>query len=1146
MNTIRDLNLETNLKAMDYDFKEIDGERFVCINDLESMPSFFVSMVSSQNHWLFTSTNGALSAGRSSPEHALFPYYTVDKIIDNSNCTGPQTIIRVGDKIWEPFKISSERIFAVSRKIYKSINGDTLIFEEHNTDLNLNFSFRWSTSDKYGFVRNSKLVNTGESEIETLVIDGLADFLASGVDDRTQSAYSCLTDAYKVSELNTSKKLLIHRMVASLVDEAIPLECLRATTIWAYGWEESKILIEQSDVESFIRSPINRNKDFARGKRGCFYKAGSFKLKAGSSKSWALVADIDRNQSEVAELTLLLSDADSVWNAVQIDIKNGRDRLEELVQSSDGLQACSQEIVSTYHRANVLFNIMRGGVFSDNYQISKRLLINSIKTHNKSLSKESLDLVNGLGDTFTYNELLKTCEISTDYDLRRICREYLPLVFSRRHGDPSRPWNRFKIQTKDTLGNPIFGFQGNWRDIFQNWEALAWSFPYYNDAFIFKFLNASTADGYNPYRITDSGVEWEQPDPNDPWASIGYWGDHQIIYLLKLLEFSESFKKKSLNKLLEEDLFVFADVPYEIKDFDLLKEDPNHSIYYNEERNSLILDRFDRIGADGKLVHDSNSRLVRANLFEKILIPFLVKLSNYVPNGGIWMNTQRPEWNDANNALAGFGLSMVTTYYMYRYLGFLENLINEVEDTLPCFEIIQELIEKMAKVFVQDPKALNENNNHRFFAIEGLGRAGEQYRKLVYEGKFGKKSNFKITNLKSFLKDVRNHLKNSINSNLRTDGLYNAYNILNLNIEESTASVDYLGPMLEGQVAVLSSQSIGLEESLELLESLRNSPLYCKDRKSYILYEDKRLPSFLDYNRVTTKSALSLPLLVEMIENEDKRIIEKSFDGCFRFNAEIRNRFELKKVLEQLRESGGFGALIDQDEDKLFALYESTFNHKAFTGRSGSMFAYEGLGSIYWHMVSKLMLAVQELALESAYNGARDFESLVSAYYDIQEGLGFRKKASEYGAFTADAYSHTPSFAGAQQPGLTGMVKEGIICRFGELGVSFENERLRFKPKLIRIEELCDAPKSVRCLYPNQSVETIEIPKGSMLFTITQIPIIYQLIEGKFPEIRVEFKDGNSEIIKGDTLSHSISKDLFSRTSNVLAIYVSQPRFNFL
>jgi hypothetical protein len=30
-------------------------------------------------------------------------------------------------------------------------------------------------------------------------------------------------------------------------------------------------------------------------------------------------------------------------------------------------------------------------------------------------------------------------------------------------------------------------------------------------------------------------------------------------------------------------------------------------------------------------------------------------MSNLIPEGGIWMNTQRPEWNDANNALVGNG-----------------------------------------------------------------------------------------------------------------------------------------------------------------------------------------------------------------------------------------------------------------------------------------------------------------------------------------------------------------------------------------------------------------------------------------------------------------------------------------------------------
>ncbi len=57
---------------------------------------------------------------------------------------------------------------------------------------------------------------------------------------------------------------------------------------------------------------------------------------------------------------------------------------------------------------------------------------------------------------------------------------------------------------------------------------------------IAKFVNASTVDGYNPYRITREGIDWEVEDPDDPWSHIGYWGDHQIIYLLKLLELSQA------------------------------------------------------------------------------------------------------------------------------------------------------------------------------------------------------------------------------------------------------------------------------------------------------------------------------------------------------------------------------------------------------------------------------------------------------------------------------------------------------------------------------------------------------------------------------------------------------------------------------
>ena len=38
------------------------------------------------------------------------------------------------------------------------------------------------------------------------------------------------------------------------------------------------------------------------------------------------------------------------------------------------------------------------------------------------------------------------------------------------------------------------------------------------------------------------------------------------------------------------------------------------------------------------------------------------------------MNTQRPDWNDANNALVGWGLSMVTVDQMRTYLRFVDDL----------------------------------------------------------------------------------------------------------------------------------------------------------------------------------------------------------------------------------------------------------------------------------------------------------------------------------------------------------------------------------------------------------------------------------------------------------------------------------------
>ena len=175
-------------------------------------------------------------------------------------------------------------------------------------------------------------------------------------------------------------------------------------------------------------------------------------------------------------------------------------------------------------------------MFLKNYDLSTEDFLKFLKNRNKPIFEQHFEAIHTLPNNIGLRDLVDFGDRTKDPSLRRLCREYLPLTLGRRHGDPSRPWNRFEIRTRNEHGDQLFYYEGNWRDIFQNWEALGYSYPLTWESMASKFLNATTMDGYNPYRITSEGIDWEVSDPEDPWSFIGYWNDHQIIYLLKLLE----------------------------------------------------------------------------------------------------------------------------------------------------------------------------------------------------------------------------------------------------------------------------------------------------------------------------------------------------------------------------------------------------------------------------------------------------------------------------------------------------------------------------------------------------------------------------------------------------------------------------------
>ena len=201
------------------------------------------------------------------------------------------------------------------------------------------------------------------------------------------------------------------------------------------------------------------------------------------------------------------------------------------------------------------------------------------------------------------------------------------------------------------------------------------------------------------------------------------------------------------------------------------------------------------------------------------------------------------------------------------------------------------------------------------------------------------------------------------------------------------------------------------------------------------------------------------------------------------------------------------------------------------TGRSGGMFGFEGLGSIYWHMVSKLLLAVQENFHAAREAGAEETvcRRLGGLYYRIREGIGFNKTPSEYGAFPTDPYSHTPKHIGAQQPGMTGQVKEEMMARFAELGVRVHGGAVQFDPSLLREREFLSESLPFRFLDVDGQWQELTVPDSALAFTWCQVPLVYRLDESSEPAVTVTWDNGERQTLSTLALPVEIAEQLFRR-----------------
>ncbi|MGB1310828.1 MAG: hypothetical protein ACPG47_06425, partial [Leucothrix sp.] len=368
-----DNGLNFGSQSVEGEFITRDNERYYAIRNVDKMPAFFISVVSNSDHWLFVSSNGGVTAGRVSPETALFPYVPVDKVEDSVANTGCKTLfsVRTGHQCqrWEPFNEAHSDRFNITRNLYKNVLGNKLCFEEINHDLQLAFRYTWKVSDTFGFVRDCELENLGDKVSSIELVDGLQNILPAAAPREIQNTASNLVDAYKWSELDHSTGMAYYTLYSGITDKAAPAESMWANTVFCVGLDDCKILLSAKQLNNFKQARAVVPESCVRGVRGAYLVNAAFDLAENTCKQWRFVADVEQTQTQVVALRQQLQTADNIQQTITDSIDQGSNDLLKIIADVDGLQTTAEENVSVHHYANVLFNSMRGGVFDKQYQI---------------------------------------------------------------------------------------------------------------------------------------------------------------------------------------------------------------------------------------------------------------------------------------------------------------------------------------------------------------------------------------------------------------------------------------------------------------------------------------------------------------------------------------------------------------------------------------------------------------------------------------------------------------------------------------------------------------------------------------------------------------------------------------------------------
>jgi hypothetical protein len=615
---------------------------------------------------------------------------------------GFRTFIKIQNKnkpcFYEPFSpVRNASDQEIKNKMV--IRPFDLTIIEHNEALGIETEVSYFTLANEPFaalVREVSIKNTSKRPLELEFLDGASVIVPYGVNNFFLKEMSRTIEAWMMAEY-AAKDIAVYKLTTDPRDTA-QVSLIKGAHFYRGFQDRGEGIPIMPIVDPLLifgpmsdfSYPLNflKSKSFsvpsgqaAKNKTPCAFSLIKAKLKSGASKKFcSLVGHVfDINDIKKYKIDSIGGDFVAKKKIQNRELIEG---IMDRVFTSSGLKA-----FDLYARQTYLDNVLRGGL---------------------------------------------PCSFSLDGHKKSI------YVFSRKHGDLERDYNKFLISaTYFSEG------EGNYRDVNQNRRCDIFFNTLLCEKNIADFMNLIQLDGYNPlifkgerfvvpedafeqsalarcFHEKDSkkmahilskpfalGEVLHYIEENKVYLSCalddfvrqillaarpmdisvfgeGYWSDHWAYNTDLLENFYALFPDRMKWLLFEKNDFTYYDTHIFVKPRSARycvqhgEVRQCHSLGIDEEKNAVIHKRHEE--KNRVRIGHGEGEVLKTTLLDKFLCLIVNKMATLDPYGvGIEMEADKPNWYDALNGLPGLlGSSISETFELKRLIEFLKKIFSEL------------------------------------------------------------------------------------------------------------------------------------------------------------------------------------------------------------------------------------------------------------------------------------------------------------------------------------------------------------------------------------------------------------------------------------------------------------------------------------